>query len=828
MSESNPPIIRFNGGQVSEKVRARSDLEDYDAMLEKCDGFIPIKYGEAQAMTGFLHGETTKFASKTSILIAFQYSATDSFWLELGDSYMRVVIPLTGKYVIKTSADAWTTPTAYVIGDYVTESTIIYFCKEAHTSGTFATDLAADKWVAQTIFEIPTPFTEAQLYDIQPQNLNDLVVLTHGSHFVQEVNRLADDDWTIGDYALRFPPFLSENKDPLHFMTSAALTGSGVNITASGTGNAPFVSGMIGGQISLTHTRSASETVNTIAGSPGNFTPPVIKVKGDWSFKSDYFDPSDVGTDDVFLERSDDGGSTYVEIFRTTNFPEYAGFDISGTEEEDGILFRYTCDGITANDVSGAVNITFRTPIVDIAGYATITGITSPTIAVATIEIDFESTVRTHNWREGGWSDHQGYPKASTTFEQRMYFGGTTRKPTAVWASATDDIASFDFRNADDDDAFFRVIDNSQNSIQWMGRKDKVLIGTAGEEFYLSSSNEAEAITPSNVTSKTLGGNGSAQIKPVSLGSSLAFVTLNGVQLRELIFEGQGYNSDSDLTELADSITGTGIKQLAYQQYPNRIIYAIRNDGVLLGIVFDKKNQVKAWFTRHTDGEFESIVSTRSGAGVNDPLGVVVKMDLDGVETRFIRTLAEPTDTNTDWVYLDGSIRSTTLSLTQTGLDHLEGKTVKVMMDGATHPNKVVASGQITLDKLPKVGCVIGLDFDNEVITLPIRQNGSFNSKPKKKSISSVLLGVRKSLGGEYGYKGVDDKGDPISVTDIIHAMDTGDRIMDTALDPVTRYYDLPVEGGNYNEISLVFRRSNPTPLNVTHAIPTLETSPNS
>lgn len=46
-----------------------------------------------------------------------------------------------------TPKGAWVTATAYVVGDVVSESTLGYVCAAAHTSGTFATDLAAGKWV---------------------------------------------------------------------------------------------------------------------------------------------------------------------------------------------------------------------------------------------------------------------------------------------------------------------------------------------------------------------------------------------------------------------------------------------------------------------------------------------------------------------------------------------------------------------------------------------------------------------------------------------------------------------------------------------------------
>lgn len=45
---------------------------------------------------------------------------------------------------------AWATATDYAVKDVVTEDGATYICAVAHTSGTFATDLAADKWVALT------------------------------------------------------------------------------------------------------------------------------------------------------------------------------------------------------------------------------------------------------------------------------------------------------------------------------------------------------------------------------------------------------------------------------------------------------------------------------------------------------------------------------------------------------------------------------------------------------------------------------------------------------------------------------------------------------
>lgn len=57
------------------------------------------------------------------------------------------------------TADDWVTATAYVVGDYVVSSSLTYVCLTAHTSGTFATDLAASKWML-TIDSDDIPMTE--------------------------------------------------------------------------------------------------------------------------------------------------------------------------------------------------------------------------------------------------------------------------------------------------------------------------------------------------------------------------------------------------------------------------------------------------------------------------------------------------------------------------------------------------------------------------------------------------------------------------------------------------------------------------------------------
>ena len=62
-----------------------------------------------------------------------------------------------------TTATAWSTSTAYTIGNRVLESTVTYICTVAHTSGTFATDLSSGYWVVAVNVSVSRAYVTTQL-----------------------------------------------------------------------------------------------------------------------------------------------------------------------------------------------------------------------------------------------------------------------------------------------------------------------------------------------------------------------------------------------------------------------------------------------------------------------------------------------------------------------------------------------------------------------------------------------------------------------------------------------------------------------------------------
>ena len=92
-----------------------------------------------------------------------------------------------------------------------------------------------------------------------------------------------------------------------------------------------------------------------------------------------------------------------------------------------------------------------------------------------------------------------------------------------------------------------------------------------------------------------------------------------------------------------------------------------------------------------------------------------------------------------------GEVRKTVTTLSNLG--HLEGRTVSILADGSVHPNKVVSSGAVTLDRAASE-VHIGLPYTSEMETLDITVPPSQGSiKGNEIRIPAVTLHLYKSRG---------------------------------------------------------------------------------
>jgi hypothetical protein len=249
-------------------------------------------------------------------------------------------------------------------------------------------------------------------------------------------------------------------------------------------------------------------------------------------------------------------------------------------------------------------------------GYAVIVSITNTTVAVADVRVDFAATPdASTKFHLGAWSGTTGYPSIGTFYEQRLWGANTTKEPQKLWATQTADFENFtpDDRAASeqvaDDDALDYTISADQvNAIRYLSPGEDVLvIGTTGGEWIpsFSSGNNVGVLTPTDITIRRQTTHGSANVQPVRVGQVVLFVQSAGRKIREFgyAFETDGFQA-VDMTRLAYHLTVGGINEMAYQEEPDSLVWAVRNDGELLSMTFRREEDVVGWARHIIGGHF--------------------------------------------------------------------------------------------------------------------------------------------------------------------------------------------------------------------------------
>jgi len=229
-----PTSVQTNvtGGEISPLAMGRFDLAKFPNSVKILENFLIYQLGGGMFRPGTKYVAPTKYGDlRRTRLIKFQYSVLQNYAMEVGHEYIRFFS--NGAQVVLTLADvtAWGTTTGYVVGDYVKEAGVIYYCISAHTSGTFATDLAANKWVAQSILEIPTPYTEDDIYLLQVAQHQDVMYITHPTKKVRKLTRNSAIDFALVEAPIVRGPFLDDNVTATT-ITASSATGA-TTLTAS-------------------------------------------------------------------------------------------------------------------------------------------------------------------------------------------------------------------------------------------------------------------------------------------------------------------------------------------------------------------------------------------------------------------------------------------------------------------------------------------------------------------------------------------------------------------------------------------------------------------
>ena len=568
-----------------------------------------------------------------------------------------------------------------------------------------------------TAYEIATPYTEADLPYLKFTQSADTVYIAHPDYAPRKLTRTGHTSWTLAEIDFQPPPTYEADYSPDATLTASAVTGTGVTFTA---GSPVFLAADAGRQLMY----------------PGMSARAIVTT----------YSTGDVVLADI-IDAFPDTGSITSGDWALRNSPA-VGVTPSGIRKHSIITLTADADCWRSGDVGKYVLIN--------SGAVRITAYTSATLVKGEVLSALSGTDKDFAWtlESTQWDGTLGYPGSVGFHEERLCFAGSDFWQQTVWGSVSGDYENHTGGANDADALILPLSSGEMNRIRWLLSHSALLAGSGGSEWRIGSSGYLEPLTPSNVQAKEESFHGVANIAPIKANNAILFVQRSGRKLRELAYssEKQGFVT-TDLTILSDHLTEEyGITQLAWQKEPVPTLWAVRSDGTLLSMVYERAHEVIAWSRHVTDGEFESVAVIPSTTGP-DEVWVSVKRTIGGSDVRYIEYLAPDFKTSSEdaW-HVDSGLKYDGAEVSAvSGLDHLEGETVSVLVDGAEHADCTVASGSISLDPAGSV-IIVGLPMVStlETVDLELADEGG-TSQGRPKTISQLAIRFFRTIAAKAG-----------------------------------------------------------------------------
>lgn len=180
----------FTRSEVTPLVHARTDAEFFKASARAIRNWVTLRYGGLRRRSGLRFRGAAKIASSAAVFVPFVFSSTQAYMLEFGNLYVRFWTP-DGLRVV----DGGGAP-----------------------------------------YEIATPYTAAQVEEVQWAQDADVMYLGHDAHAPRVLSRLGHANWTIALAEFKDGPYLPVNDSDTTLTVSAApVTGNTITVTLSST-----------------------------------------------------------------------------------------------------------------------------------------------------------------------------------------------------------------------------------------------------------------------------------------------------------------------------------------------------------------------------------------------------------------------------------------------------------------------------------------------------------------------------------------------------------------------------------------------------------------
>ena len=903
MAKASYAFSSFTSGEGSPRLDGRVDLSKYFSMCSTLENFSTLPHGGAARRSGTKYVTEVSNSALGTRIFGFEFNTDQTYIIEAGNTYFRfikdgepileaaqtitaitranpAVVTINGHgfsngqevYISGVAGMTEVNGKNYKVASVATNTFALQDMSSTNVNSSGYTTYGSAGSAAR-VYTVTTPYLTAELFQIQFAQSADIMYIVHPNHAPRKLTRTGHTAWTLTVVDFELGPMMDENKTATT-LTASALTGS-VTITASAVTGINNDTGfqttdvgrlikMFDGYAKITARNSTTEVVATVQ--------PNADLRSE------------------LLPTYTSATMSYIE----------GDPDATGSEHNDRILDtakKFVDEGFKVGQkvtISGTANNNKSVLIVVVTDDTILTAPSDDlTAEAASADNVLAGTIEpSDEWSLGAFSTQTGYPSTVCFYEERLVFAGTTEQPQTLFFSESGGFEQFK-DGADDADAMrYTIAAQTVDIIRYLMPGRVLVVGTTGGEFSASSSSTGEALTPTNVQIKRQTTYGSANVQPIQSGNAVLFLQRARRKIRELVynFDVDGFIAP-DMTILAEHVTEGGIDDLAIQQEPDNVIWAVRGDGVLCGLTYRREEQVVAWHRHKLGGTFTGVHGSYATATYDyaivesvasiptdldeDDVYFVVKRTVNSVQKRYIERLS-PLNFGSDVanaIFVDSSqtytgventlngeinATATTVTLTAsstfassgavkigqeiisytgnssnqltgctravagtaavhatasivtqavnqfTSLHHLEGVSVSILGDGATHPERTVSAGAITLARYVTKAHV-GINYQSTLKTMRI-ESGAVDgtAQGKIKRLQHATLRLYRSVGIKVG--------ESETKTDLIPFRSSSQR-MDQAISLFTGDKQIEFDGGYDTDGFVTVIQDQPLPL---------------
>lgn len=693
----------FAAGEVSPAVQARPDLVRGATGLRTCRNWLIRRTGVADNRPGTDFVAEVNNSLKRVKPVPFVFSSDQTYLLEFGDFYMRVIKngaqvleatkAITGisaalPAVVTSNAHGFSNGDEVVIAgvagmtevngrNFKVVGVAANTFQLQYMDGTNVDSRGFGSYVsggtAARVFTLASVYMEADFTELRFIQSADVMTVTHHLYDVRELARTGDTLWTLT--TVTFTPAQA----PPHGGTAGAGTGGGANYRYRAT------------RVNIeTKEESLPGRGPAFAISAATQTNPVRVTTAANPF---------ITGDEVYIEgvvgmTQLNGRKFIITVISGTQFDldlvDGTGFTAysSGGTAARTFIAMYGVAGVAGNPITITLPATSET--VEYNFYRRETLNATPTLPLTSDDVYGFIGIGGRIFVDGGvnqnladkpprdrnpFSGVGNFPSTAVYHKGSLYFANTDRNPDTIWKSRPGLFKNFTVNDGlqDGDSMTFPIRGKRVNEVlhlQDLG----TLLAFSSEGVFSIPGDQDGVIRPAAVNPQQQTQRGSGLLPPLAVGGRAVYLDRLGSIVWDLgyQFDTSRYSGE-DLTIFSSHLfEGHTIVDWAYQEHPNSIVWAVRDDGVLLGLTYVREHEIIAWHHHDFDGVVENVAVVPEG-GV-DRVYLVIRRTVNGRSVRYIERMHErEVEDIVDSVLMDCSLtfdgrnHDTTLKMTLSG-----------------------------------------------------------------------------------------------------------------------------------------------------------------